>query len=249
MFDGAKLKVEWANRQISELSAVVDGYTQRSPYVLKMILDAASGQRGLFCDVKEIVPTAIPLIIGDIGHNLRSALDILANDVVERDSGNRGKSEARFPIYNDPGVFEDAGKKAVKGANSSSFAIFESVQPYKSGDSTLRKLHDLNIGDKHKLVTPMANFLIAGGFKAVQVGTGGTMTIGRARPVDITKIGVHSLGISWHSSLGFEFQDQAEVSIEIRFGPDDSWQIPDISAVETMKRMSKAVANTINLFS
>lgn len=248
MFEGVELKVKWANDHIDKLRSVVEDYIGRAPYEIIINRDPGSGQCGLFCIVKEVIPNFVPLIIGDIAHNLRSALDILANDVVERDSGNRGRSDARFPIFNEAQIFEERGKKGLKGASNQSIVIFESVQPYKTGDDTLRKLHDLNIGDKHKLVTSMANFISAGGFKAVQRGTGGTMSIGKARPVDASKVGAHSLGVSWHESLGFEFQNQSQVSVEIQFNPTDTWHIADISAVEAMSQMSQAVANTIKLF-
>lgn len=247
MFESAKLKVEWANSHINQLDSTIRTYIQGKPYELRVDRDFSTGQDRLNCVVKTAAPKTISLIIGDIAHNLRSALDILANDVVERDSGTRGSSEARFPIYFDATGF-NGGAKKLKGASADSLAIFERIQPYNTGKKTLRMLHELNIGDKHKLITPVAGFMTVNGIQAKQRNGTGKITVGKAKPIDIFVAGTHWLGLQIASAMNFEFQGYGQITTKIMFDETDAWHIPNVTAVETMMRMSQAVTETIDLF-
>jgi hypothetical protein len=98
-------------------------------------------------------------ILGDVIHNLRATLDLMANDLVRL----KGEStdDVYFPFCEHAGYidkmitkrhFDRAGDDAVK--------LLKQFAPYRGGNAALRAIHDLDIQDKHQCLIP----LVFGGF-------------------------------------------------------------------------------------
>jgi hypothetical protein len=88
-------------------------------------------------------------IIGDCLHNLRSALDYLAWQLVLA-SGSTPTSRTGFPIRHKRA---DRAAMAIDGlANATILKVVESLQPYHGLDvgTQLGRLHRLDIADKHR---------------------------------------------------------------------------------------------------
>ena len=98
------------------------------------------------------------LMIGDVLHNLRSGLDHLAWKLVEV-SGNTPSRDTAFPIFKISESWGGHSRKRVAGMSKSIVTVIEGMQPYRRGDKAAKTalwiLHDLNIRDKHHLVTPV----------------------------------------------------------------------------------------------
>jgi hypothetical protein len=103
-------KLNHANGHLRRLRQVCDEYRARRPfYVEAEPTDRADKvQYRLHHEIP--IPRDVPLIVGDILHNLRSALDSLVLGLIEHAEGRRlGEDEAvacQFPIYPDPDGFE-----------------------------------------------------------------------------------------------------------------------------------------------
>ncbi len=94
-------------------------------------------------------PEMISPIIGDIVHNLRSSLDVMASEMVR--AAGLDDMHVHFPICSDISKlkkmtkdqhFDDAGPDAVE--------LLKEIKPYKDGNDDLWALHQLSLRDKHR---------------------------------------------------------------------------------------------------
>lgn len=94
-------------------------------------------------------------IIGDVVHNLRSALDIMICELVVEASPNFDVKKVKFPFLKDVSGKVDAIKNAnVNVAGSHVPPLIEAWQPFKGGASQLFALHHLDIADKRRSIIP-----------------------------------------------------------------------------------------------
>jgi hypothetical protein len=146
-FHGPKLKLARAKQHAAELSAKVEEYIRRDPFVLFVERANDDGRYYLAGRWRGPVPDEFSVVFGDAVHNLRTALDILANDLVAL-CGAIPK-EVYFPFAKSADEIEGQIAKRMKGATSDIIDIVRNLKPYKGGDEILRALHDLDISDKH----------------------------------------------------------------------------------------------------
>jgi hypothetical protein len=102
------------------------------------------------------LPAAWALIVGDILHNIRSALDNLAFALVEVARIPRVSDPERglFPIWPSHKEFKDIRERDIGGMAPEAQAIIESLQPYRREDSLhfsrLYLLNELANVDRHR---------------------------------------------------------------------------------------------------
>ncbi len=114
----------------------------------------------LWIEVKEPPPITLAIIVGEIAHDLRSALDhLMWREAVEcigpaKAHSNRG--EIYFPIYKTPSTFNRA--KSLKHVSKNARALIEQFQPYKRGNGHLVMVDWFNRLDKHRAIHPAAAF-------------------------------------------------------------------------------------------
>ena len=157
-FVGSKLKIARARRHFTEAKALIYEFTAvaKLTYTEEDIPEAPHMIR-YRSGISHSLPRELPLIIGDVVHNLRSALDLMMCDIARL----RGKSasEIKFPFAED----EDSLKRKLENGElrklgpDVSHALL-ALAPYKGGNIALRGLHDLDIMDKHKLVIPAVTY-------------------------------------------------------------------------------------------
>lgn len=96
-------------------------------------------------------PKKVSLAVGDAIHNLRSALDVLAGDVIVL--SGRKRNGVAFPFA---GAAEELDgqikRKRFNHATPEALALLKSMQPYTGGNMLLRALHDLDNANKHELI-------------------------------------------------------------------------------------------------
>lgn len=153
--DGPMAKVERANfhyTQVVEAWHDIIGDSGTYSYSVEIEDD---GRKHTYGAVK--FPTVDPawgLVLGDAVHNLRSALDHLAWQLV-RANGAKPSRATQFPIHGEAGGVRIAG-----GVDPDALALIEQVQPYHGRDEgeNLRLINALDIMDKHRylIVTAMA---------------------------------------------------------------------------------------------
>lgn len=159
-FKAPKMKIERARDQIEELAAIIYDfeYSARLEFV-KTDRDKDPWELALL----DPIPDIIPVIAGDIAHNLRSALDVMMCDAA--DSLGVGLSDMNFPFFVDQGGFESAlddRKKRNAPFRKLGQAFIDKIRelkPWRGGNDQLRGLHDFNNQDKHKLMLPATSFV------------------------------------------------------------------------------------------
>lgn len=95
-------------------------------------------------------PESLGAIVGDIVHNLRSALDLSACELVR--SAGQSDEDVYFPFSRTP---EDLGlmieRRHLDRAGPDAINLIQSLKPYHNGNKALRLIHDLDI---HRALIP-----------------------------------------------------------------------------------------------
>jgi hypothetical protein len=99
-------------------------------------------------------PDRLGLIVGDLAHNLRSALDVaaweLAVDHDEQAALDRFW-RVQFPLASDQALFRK--HKALPFFSERARSALEAHQPFKAGNVALGWLQSLSNADKHQVTT------------------------------------------------------------------------------------------------
>jgi hypothetical protein len=149
-FEGPNLKIARGRQHTAELKGKIATYLQGDPcaVILEQGVNAAEHKRlSFYFRNGGIIPGEFSVIFGDAVHNFRTALDILANDLVAL-NGVKPK-KVYFPFGKDAAGFESELKAKMGQAPKAIRDIVRSFKPYVGGNNLLRAMHDLDIGDKH----------------------------------------------------------------------------------------------------
>jgi hypothetical protein len=166
--DGAHAKVARARENLKELDRKSVAFVQAHPYVVAPEIDPQTGQLVgiLRAQVKEDpIPLELGVIAGEVGHNLRSALNYLTLCLAEPPIGTGAGDSTQFPIFYDPPGstykkparqrFREGENKYLYGVRPVHRTLIEKAQPYNGRHREhLAFLAVLNNGDKHRLPTP-----------------------------------------------------------------------------------------------
>ena len=157
LFSNARSKVKRADEHIDELNRVLDLFLQTAFYRFGVEKRADTSQFLLKYQITTAVPRDdIALILGDVIHNLRAALDHMIWELVSRCNGTP-TGELYFPVCETRAKLKKAinnGQIKVLGADIADL-ILNYIKPYKRGNNLLFALHSLDIIDKHRLLIPV----------------------------------------------------------------------------------------------
>lgn len=157
-FTAARLKIQRAKRHVDELAKEIDEYLLRAPIYMKVTQNPSPEYLDWVQVCSEGVPPGLAPIVGDIVHNLRSSLDVLACELV-RHNGQNDKG-VYFPFSNSEAELESRIKeKNFDRAAPEVVDLLMALKPYKGGNAALRYIHDLNIEDKHRTLIPVAGYI------------------------------------------------------------------------------------------
>jgi hypothetical protein len=152
---GFLLKLGRAEEHLDTLDARIGEYFADKPYVSVREYDPQHNTRLAGIRITKRPPTDLALVIGDYLHNLRSALDHLAWELVIA-SGGKPSPRTEFPIYKDARVYQrKTSGIAIRPCIAPHVGTFiEGLQPYHQGDDALLHplwiLHELSNIDKHR---------------------------------------------------------------------------------------------------
>ena len=167
---GTVMKLARAQKHMTELKEEILAFFASKPFSVVREVEAATGDIVHKVRIKQEVPTEFAAIIGDVIHNLRTALDYLAWQMVVVNGGIPSR-DTGFPITKDAASFQtDLGKK-LKGASPKALRFVQRLRPYQGGDDVLWMLHSLDITDKHKLILSVGAANRAVGFKPTTRGS------------------------------------------------------------------------------
>ncbi len=149
-----RLKLSRAEKHICDLDSAIRLFCESKPYILtaKPHRIAELDHISFIVESVQPIPSDISLIIGDTVHNLRSALDHLAYQLVLA-NGESPSRNTEFPIGDPAKEYTTSihGGK-IHGMASEAKDIIRSIQPSNTGNMTLWNLHTLDIADKHRLL-------------------------------------------------------------------------------------------------
>jgi len=155
---GVWAKLDRAVENLSQFNAGVQSFVNLKPYRGVVHFDSQTGEHVMVVFVHRHVPLTLSVIAGDCLHDLRSALDHLAFQMVLRHHGPITDSEERqieFPIHATLEGFNNSRKtQATLNLMSDGMrAAVKQVQPFQATTplgNVLAIVHSLNRIDKHR---------------------------------------------------------------------------------------------------
>jgi hypothetical protein len=146
-YEQALAKHDWAGKHIEDLRVALADWRKVDPPRIGVKEDICPGYVTYYVLNAPCVPVVVPMIVGDVLHSLRGALDYIACGLVEKVT-----SKTKFPFLSHPNDWEVAGLRMVDGAEEGALEVLRRIAPYETGNPFLWALHRWNIADKHRLL-------------------------------------------------------------------------------------------------
>jgi hypothetical protein len=169
--DGPRLKIARAKSHIKAFRLAEAGFTAKADYrVIVAELDTKSRKYALRALINVLPPLELGVCIGEVVHDLRSALDGLVYQLGVLDGASEeALTRTQFPIFlkqrvlgcrgkcrGKPPHFTCGGLKLIEPLHPEHQAAIKRLQPYTRVNlgkrSPLYFLHELNNADKHRLL-------------------------------------------------------------------------------------------------
>ncbi len=156
-FEASKLKLERSAEHLQELERSAATYLSEKPCAI--VVEQFPGMEAMKtqswnAQIRKPVPMKLAALVGDVIHNLRSALDLLVCDLVKINGQN--VANVYFPFCPSEKHLSDAIRdRKIFRAGSDVVRLIESMKPYKGGNIALRAIHDLDVTDKHQALLPV----------------------------------------------------------------------------------------------
>jgi hypothetical protein len=148
---GAFLKIKWAKKHIADLGKERVAFLGSNPYYGIPQFNAETNRTRFILESVPDIPPEIRLLLGDVVHNLRTALDHLACELVR--STGIAEPKVYFPICETEQIYKaESGGKTI-GMPEGAKEIIDRLCPYGGGNHLLWGLHRLDIIDKHRLLS------------------------------------------------------------------------------------------------
>ena len=155
---GCMAKIERAAQHLETLDEQIRSFLDISTYGVEAYVNKETGWREMKVQVYAAPPVRLGVIVGDVVHNLRSALDHLVFEL----AGGKG-SMTQFPIFTRAADYLEPRKDGtvarevmLKGVLARDRAIIDQYQPYQRASSPERDplsiLNHLSNTDKHRIV-------------------------------------------------------------------------------------------------
>lgn len=156
-FEASKLKLERAAEHLQDFDRAAAAYLNSKPCAIIVELFRGLEQTGTQswnARIRKPVPIRFSTLIGDLVHNLRTALDLLVCDLV-RINGKSAK-QVYFPFCASAADLPHAiRERKIHRAGPDIVAAIENLKPYTGGNIALRAIHDLDVTDKHHALLPV----------------------------------------------------------------------------------------------
>src|SRR3954469_8649692 len=175
---GPRAKIGRAQDQLMQLHAAMDSWELAESKDHSVAVEFHYERQSL--DIRTNKPKPIdpswPLIIGDVVHNLRSALDHLACQLAILNGNPLTCCEKTvFPVSETESFFRDIKHKIEPFVSAEAFEVIKECQPYYAAqlqgqvatNHTLWILHKLDIIDKHRVLIVVAKQIRPAVFRAI----------------------------------------------------------------------------------
>ena len=168
--DGCRAKVDRARLHIAELAESVRTFTDRAPYRVRGEVNETTNEVVFIAEADPefaSVPIDLPLIAGEVAHQLRSALDHLVWQLVVANTGQPPEgTKSGFPIFQNAAGYAARAPAMIAGVSVEAAIRIEAAQPYNAGPDAARTLlwvvHELNNTDKHRIIPVTTTYSFVG---------------------------------------------------------------------------------------
>ena len=151
-----RLKIDRAIEHFNHLHAHYEAFTARRPYRVVVEEDTEPAIKIHRVHIAESIPQEWSAVVGDVLHNLRSALDSLAASLIEQKATAPKSVVERtyFPIRGaKSGLYDNEATSFFGHIRSDAEKLIRRLEPYRGGKGNpLWQLSRLNIIDKHRRI-------------------------------------------------------------------------------------------------
>lgn len=158
--DGCRAKIRRARLHVEEFREGVQIFTTHAPYSPRGVVSEATNEAVFTVESNPnfaAVPLDLPLLAGEVTHQLRSALDHLVWQLV---LGNTGQpppgTRSGFPIFWTEAGYNDRAPAMIAGVSANAATRIRAAQPFLAGADAKRVstwlVHELNNTDKHRVI-------------------------------------------------------------------------------------------------
>ena len=247
------LKVDRAKKHINELDRVLTAYLVKRPFRWSSMPDTKPGEVRYFIEQEKPIPDDVALIIGDAAHNLRSALDLLCFAMVGAKTPRPW--DVQFPFTRKPdAVIGAIAQRQIKFAGDDVQRAIVALKPYPDGHPWLYELHQLDVGDKHKLIITIGstavmsaaelNAFVAAPLIDLTAEVARNMRIRWPVSTSITVIGdPNRFGTSRHERRA-QNKSNLQAPFEVVFGPKQPFA--DQAVVPQLRQLAIGIADIVN---
>jgi hypothetical protein len=246
MFESARLKIERADHHIRDVERLLNSFAKENVHVISCEPDAGTNRFVVTIEFSRVITSEIALTIGDAIHNLRTALDHLAWEVIGNDDGEQNRW-LKFPMGVTQANFE-AMCKGIKTPSVSINEMFKSFQAFPDGiGRSLYILHSLDNADKHTVLTPVVQVST---IKHVVIRDGEGDVAMTLDQISVVSLEPQSGGTSFRlaqvpDGCFVDFKNDAEVIPDIFFGDVDF--VREQPILPTLAMLRDATLETIIL--
>ncbi len=152
---GVRLKIERAKHHIRDFEIRKQMFFEAHPYFVTADEEPETGDKVFRVKIVWDIPNDMPLLVGDAIHNLRTALDHLAYQLVLANKNVPTKA-TYFPIAESIDKYKASSAGKVQGMSPSAIQAIDAAKPYQGGNDQFWVLHELDNFDKHRLLVPIA---------------------------------------------------------------------------------------------
>jgi len=158
--DGARLKLARAHHHLEELDQQVVAFLEAQPPPVE--LTAESGALGdrrfsrLRVGAVRQPPAELGVIVGDIAHNARSALDYVVYELARHETSQDDPNNTQFPIVRDRAQYAPVARRLLGQLAAWQQEVIERLQPFQRDPDArqhpLAVLNWISNRDKHRLL-------------------------------------------------------------------------------------------------
>jgi hypothetical protein len=162
-----QVKVKRAKKNLVDMEEILSPFRDLQDTFSRTNLNPDTGEweRNIPKESVPIIDVAALGIAGDVIHNLRSALDHLAYQLISVATGNEFPEKTGFPIADSPKAYEaEKKRREVERMRPSAIKAIDSLEPYKGGTGhDLWRIHELDRIDKHRLLITVSGMTLCYG--------------------------------------------------------------------------------------
>lgn len=162
-----QIKVERARKNFQGLYDEIQSFLSGQPYKIGTRRDPQTRRMIYYLLSVLNTPPSIAASTGDVIHNLRSALDHLAYQLVAVGTGGKGPFRyVYFPISESAKKHKTEGLKKIPGMSLEAKNAISALRPYQGGNDVLWHIHCLDNIDKHRLL-----ITVGSAYRSVNIGS------------------------------------------------------------------------------